>query len=235
MKKRYPLIVRFKNEEISWTKFFISTVYYLSKLKEEWKLPYIPTLDFDPKHIYTVLSHHPEMKILIPSIAHSYRQTYNKEYHTIVRLINDKYVIDPYLTQGTSIGSFFASNILEKEGEDILNIKKKELYVDKDRKMRKEWLTLELENGKDTNFGLHADEKSAELFLFHNYVSLIEDFVQLIFHDFDMNEKQAILQHSTLHPEWRNFEKFQESFYLYTNIGDIKPDRFDFQLIHLYF
>ena len=51
--QRYPLVMRFKPEDMSWTRFYIQTIYYLAELKEKYGVDYVPTYDFDPKEVYT--------------------------------------------------------------------------------------------------------------------------------------------------------------------------------------
>lgn len=239
MRKRYPLVVRFKEKDMSWKEFFIQTVYYLSKLEENYNLPYLQTLDFDPKHIYTVLLRYPSIKQRTKSIVYLYRNSYNKEYHTIAHLIDDKYVVSPNFIKGRSIGDFFSPNILEKYNEKIIYI-----IVNGEKKRNNEWVTVELKNGIDTNSSSHPDKHSAELFLFENYRAVIENFIEeVLFHNFNINEEEAILQHSTLDINWKDFKIFQEkldlhnypSFYLFTNLPNMNSIRFDFQLIHAHF
>ena len=50
--QRYPLIMRFKPEELSWIQFYIEVIYFLGKLKEEFNIDYLPTYDFNPKDVY---------------------------------------------------------------------------------------------------------------------------------------------------------------------------------------
>ena len=51
MRKRYPLLVKYKNEEESWKRFYIRIIYYLSFLAEQ-GLPYIPHPLFDPEYLF---------------------------------------------------------------------------------------------------------------------------------------------------------------------------------------
>jgi len=52
MERRYPLLLRFKEDNKTWKQFYIETIYYISKLKEEFDIPYIPVSTFDPKDFY---------------------------------------------------------------------------------------------------------------------------------------------------------------------------------------
>lgn len=52
MKRRYPLLLRFKPSRESYKSFFIEMVYYISKLQEDFGIPYIPFWKFNPKMFY---------------------------------------------------------------------------------------------------------------------------------------------------------------------------------------
>ena len=52
MKRRYPLLLRFKPSSESYKSFFIEMVYYISKLQEDFGIPYIPFWKFNPKWFY---------------------------------------------------------------------------------------------------------------------------------------------------------------------------------------
>jgi hypothetical protein len=47
---RYPLLAEFK--EGSWKNLFIQMIYYISKLQEDFGIPYIPTKGYNPKTFY---------------------------------------------------------------------------------------------------------------------------------------------------------------------------------------
>ena len=110
MKKRYPIILRFKDENMNWTNFYIQTIFYLSKLKEDFGLPYLPTLDFNPELVYNALSSYKNKAVLkekIKNIEDTYKEYYNKALHSTVRLIDNKYVVNPNFTKGYPLGYFF--------------------------------------------------------------------------------------------------------------------------------
>jgi hypothetical protein len=50
--RKYPLLVAFKIEGESWKHLFVRMVYYISKLKELYNIPYIPLTDYDPSLFY---------------------------------------------------------------------------------------------------------------------------------------------------------------------------------------
>ena len=54
MRKRYPLVIKYKKQEESWKKFYIRMIYYLSVLKEKYNFPYIPTPNFDPGYVFSL-------------------------------------------------------------------------------------------------------------------------------------------------------------------------------------
>lgn len=52
MKRRYPLLLNFKPSDQSCKSFFIEMVYYISKLQEDFGIPYIPFWTFSPEKFY---------------------------------------------------------------------------------------------------------------------------------------------------------------------------------------
>ena len=60
MKRRYPLLLKFKPSGESYKSFFIEMVYYISKLQEDFGIPYIPFRKFNPKMFYYSYIKNPE-------------------------------------------------------------------------------------------------------------------------------------------------------------------------------
>ena len=52
LERKYPLLIKFKKEEESYKALFIRMVYALSKLKEDFDIPYIPHRDYNPFLFY---------------------------------------------------------------------------------------------------------------------------------------------------------------------------------------
>ena len=50
--QRYPLIMRFKPENMNWIKFYVEVIHFLGKLKERFNMDYVPTYDFNPIDVY---------------------------------------------------------------------------------------------------------------------------------------------------------------------------------------
>jgi Ankyrin repeats (3 copies) len=48
--EKYPLLIEFKNG--TWKKFYLKMTYYISKLEEEFGIPYIPTKSYNPEKFY---------------------------------------------------------------------------------------------------------------------------------------------------------------------------------------
>ncbi|GAG91534.1 unnamed protein product, partial [marine sediment metagenome] len=48
----YPLLIPLKKGNESWKHFYVKMVYYISKLKEKFGIPYIPTKGYDPEEFY---------------------------------------------------------------------------------------------------------------------------------------------------------------------------------------
>ena len=52
MKRKYPLLVKFKNKEETWKQFFLRMTHYIYKIEEKYKIPYIPADTYNPYEIY---------------------------------------------------------------------------------------------------------------------------------------------------------------------------------------
>jgi len=52
LERKYPLLIKIKGENQSWKEFYLEMVYYLSKLEENYGIPYIPNKDYNPKKFY---------------------------------------------------------------------------------------------------------------------------------------------------------------------------------------
>jgi ankyrin repeat protein len=52
IKRRYPLLLSYKQYRQSYKSFFIEMVYYISKLQEDFGIPYIPYKYFNPEIFY---------------------------------------------------------------------------------------------------------------------------------------------------------------------------------------
>lgn len=50
--KRYPLLVRFKKDIESWKNYYLRTIYYISRLKDDYKLDYVPAPSLNPRFFY---------------------------------------------------------------------------------------------------------------------------------------------------------------------------------------
>ena len=53
MRKRYPFLIEFRNENETWKALYLRMVYTLAKLEEDYKIPYIPTKGCNPERILT--------------------------------------------------------------------------------------------------------------------------------------------------------------------------------------
>ena len=52
LEKRYPLLLKYKEEDESYKHFYLAMVKYMAKLWEEFQIPYIPSKDFNPEELY---------------------------------------------------------------------------------------------------------------------------------------------------------------------------------------
>lgn len=54
MQQRYPVLAKLKPYNITWGKYYLSMVFYINKLKEEFDIDYIPVSSFNPAGYYTL-------------------------------------------------------------------------------------------------------------------------------------------------------------------------------------
>jgi len=52
MRRKYPLLIKFKKDDETWKIFFLRMTYYISKIEEEYGIPYIPSVDYNPEITY---------------------------------------------------------------------------------------------------------------------------------------------------------------------------------------
>lgn len=52
LKEKYPLLVKFKPMKMNFTKYYLSQVYYIAKLKEDYGIDYVPAPTLNPKIYY---------------------------------------------------------------------------------------------------------------------------------------------------------------------------------------
>ena len=52
-KRKYPLLIKFKKENETWKHFYLRMIKSISKLNEDYHIPYIPHPDFNPDEFYT--------------------------------------------------------------------------------------------------------------------------------------------------------------------------------------
>jgi Ankyrin repeats (3 copies) len=54
LNEKYPLLSEYKKETQSWKQFYLRMTYYISKLEEEFEIPYIPTKSYNPEDFYKI-------------------------------------------------------------------------------------------------------------------------------------------------------------------------------------
>ena len=52
IKRRYPLLIEFKQPNETWQHFFVNMTYYIHKLEEDYDIPYIPTKGYNPRVLF---------------------------------------------------------------------------------------------------------------------------------------------------------------------------------------
>ncbi len=225
MKRRYPLIIRFKDEEKSWQDFYIETIFYLSKLEEKFKLQYIPTLDFNPEIIYR---NSYSKKILFENIKKDIDFYRGKGYHTIsYKLLNGKYKIDPNLHKEYPMN--FYGLIDDTDDENIIG-------VDKSLKIENNaWLAISRYNGSVETSELYLNKEEAANLMFEEYLYVTQKFIDDMM---AVNIDIDVFEYSNLKEDWANFEKFKEKIetdypvvILYKNLPNMDSRRYDFQVI----
>lgn len=167
MKKRYPIICRFKKEE-SWKDFYIQTVHYLTKVKEEFKLDYIPTLDFEPTVIYQELKTNNELELIhgtddIEEILNNSKL--KNRYYTTVKLENDKYIVDINLKKRISMTDLGFR--LQPLNEKMLDVRVK-------FESKHGFLALQSENGEPIYCQLLENESDAIKYLYEEYLEILD-------------------------------------------------------------
>ena len=217
MKKRYPLIVRFKDVNQNWREFYIQTIYYLSKLLEVFQLPYLPTLDFNPKAIYNNLNLDTG-HWSIARMLNNYELYYNDSYHTIAYLRNGKYEIDPNLHKGSSMTH-----------AGYIRPSKKEIIIDTfnafnnrlPKNTENAWLTFKGQYNRSLNGSLFISENKALDFMYDYFVETVE------------HEIIGLMQKSNLKDDWRDREKFNQRIYdgITIKLYQDEPLRYDFQIM----
>ena len=60
MRRRYPLLIRYKKLNEDWINLYLRMAHYILKLKEEFGLDYVPSSKLDPQFFYYSLIIHPE-------------------------------------------------------------------------------------------------------------------------------------------------------------------------------
>ena len=56
LKERYPFLLKFKPKNMNYTKYYLSIIYYIAKLKEEYDIDYVPAPSLNPKIFYYKLN-----------------------------------------------------------------------------------------------------------------------------------------------------------------------------------
>ncbi len=186
MKRRYPLIIRFKNEKESWKDFFILTIYYLSKLKEIYSLPYIPTLDFDPKSVYEYIVKY--KKDVKPYITDGY--------HIIAILDNDDYHMLP-LQNGHSL-CYIAEICTDELVLDFSILETNQNFA---------WLAFNISDGDDLDSQLFINYKDAIDFLYDQYIGVIEYNIEEMSAEYGLS-REEIIDRSNLQQGYDNKEIF---------------------------
>ncbi len=51
-KRKYPLLIKFKQENETWKHFYLNVIKHIAKLQEKYSIPYIPHPDFNPVEFY---------------------------------------------------------------------------------------------------------------------------------------------------------------------------------------
>lgn len=233
MKRRYPLVSRFKKDK-SWKEFYIQTIYYLSRLKEKFKIPYIPTLDFEPEVIYKSVKSPNYLQLIYPNeniLEILQKQHVGNNYHTIGSLKDDKYVIETNLIKGESMTNLG----FREEPED-------EIILDLDVEKGSEWLAFIAENNSNLYSKVFQDRDEAIDYLYQEYLNIVNEFIESILDDLNIPVTRAkvIQQDAGLTLDWEDRKKFiaKISDGLTLKMDDYYPNkdikRYDFQLVQIH-
>ena len=224
MKRRYPLIIRFKAEGKSWREFYIETIFYLGKLEEGLHLPYIPTLDFNPEVIYKN-SLNKEYKRHFVGISKNIDFYRGKGYHTIgYKTLDGRYEIDPNLHKEYSMSFYGIIN----DNKNIIDMDKP---LDVENNM---WLALLFHGEFNETSGLYLDREEGIKFLYNDYLYVVYLYIQKMI----MNALD-IWEHSNLEKGWDSFQKFKDrlddhlQLILYKNIPNRGMEKYYFQIVRV--
>ncbi len=228
LRRRYPLLARFKKEK-SWRDFYISTIYYLEKLKNL-DIPYMKIYDFNPESIYKRWQEAYYKEDVEIEMDIYYREMNDGNFHTIGYKKNDRYEIEKKLYNGSSL-SF----------EKIEN----EIMIDSpetDIKEGKIWLAFEAKDDFDFASNLYSNKDEAIITLYKSYIFIVNKFIDDILHNEFASDRQDALRFSNLVYGWDNFDNFKiciESndypvVILYDGIPTMASNRYDFALLQVY-
>ena len=233
VKRRYPLVSRFKKDK-SWKEFYIQTIYYLSKLKEKFEIPYIPTLDFEPEVIYKSAKSPNHLHLIYPieSITEILqKQNVGNIYHTIASLKNDKYVIETNLRKGESMANLG----FREEPQD-------EIILDLAVKKESDWLAFIAENNSNLYSEVFQNRQDAINYLYREYLNIVNEFIDSILDNLNVpaTRGEVIQQDAGLTLDWEDREKFiaKISDGITLKMDDYYPNkditRYDFQLVQIH-
>ena len=234
LRRRYPLLVRFKREK-SWKENFLSTIFYLEKLKGL-SIHYIQIYDFNPESIYrrwksTYYKEDIEIEMDI-----YYKEITDRDFHTIgyKKKKNNRYEIEKKLYKGSSLS--FAGIEDNYYNEIMID------FPDVDIKKGEIWLAFEAENDLDYASKLYSNKDEAIMALYKRYTFIINKFIDDILHNEFASDRQDSLRFSNLEFGWDNFEKFKVCIesdeypvvILYEGIPTMASVRHHFALLQVY-
>lgn len=126
--KRYPLLIKFKEDEETWKQFYIKMIFYISKLNEKFRIPYINVEEYNPEDLYInykqFIANNIKNLIMKPRedfkrVIENYMINEAIEYSTKGDLKITKYLIE----KGADLNNALIHSIFQLEyGEDYFDI-----------------------------------------------------------------------------------------------------------------
>jgi len=215
LKTRYPLLIRFKNDDETWKQFYLRMIYYLAKLREELSLPYLPSYDYNPEIIYNYLIK--DKNVDKQELINRYNTDYDSTYHTLVTSSDSGHIVNP-LVRGLSISYYLLHYPVDEEILDFDSVDK-----------NNNWLGFILFRpaGQHKKEEMHLTEffkteKEAKDFLYDEYTTIVNEFVDDLFENLTVPEprEQIMARDAGLTEGWNDRELFMNN----TNSFDLKLD-----------
>ena len=119
IQRSYPVLAKLKPYGMKWAKYYLDMVYYISKLKEEYDIDYIPVSSFDPAGYYVSKQ--------IQKNIHNYLNILRHAKHTaeIFAELGDEKLIREWMDKNPKYRSFALAFLLKYKNVSLFE----KLYI----------------------------------------------------------------------------------------------------------